>query len=321
LLAQGLPEWSERPDVLQAIAELYADHGSDGFDASRLAFQRAIQREDTSGRVAVRAIEQMANMEARQGGQLADAGRFDEAAGLIDSAIRRLNALADSVRCEGVSEINSERAAMLGSACKLKAATLASMGKPWTDVTPWLDKAAQAYRSGPSLYNTLNALPLAWLAGTLEQSTEKAAIIAQQCSEKARKSFSASKTFWDAIMIVDAEMTAWLLGDPLEEADGKLAFAGELGPVSILRRRYEQAVQSQPRSARQWNSVVKQWRLLAAFVQLSGRKEFSEQAETLLALADHFDPKSTVRAVHEADADAAKATARKPGKPRVRKQH
>ncbi len=295
-LARCPPEWGERPDLLQAVAEFYADYGGEGFAAAREAYQQAVQRDDTSGRVAVRAIEQLANMEARHGGMLAEQGQFDTAMPLIDSALRRLNALADSVRGENTSAINPERAAMLGSAFKLKAATLMKMGKKWKTIAPYLEQAAKAYRSGvhgnPALnpYCTLNALPLAWLADTLNQSPELSASIARQCGDQARKRFASSKDFWDAVMSVDAEMTAWLLGSTLEEAGPETPPA--LTPMQILQTRYENAVQSLPKSARQWDSVVKQWRLLADFIRCSRRKEAGTFAEALFALADHFAPRS-----------------------------
>ncbi len=62
--------------------------------------------------------------------------------------------------------------------------------------------------------------------------------------------------------------------------------------MQILQTRYENAVQSLPKSARQWDSVVKQWRLLADFIRFSRRKEAATFAEALFALADHFAPRS-----------------------------
>jgi CHAT domain-containing protein len=292
------PEWAECPEVLQAIAELYADCGVDGFDAARQSYQRAVQLEDTSGRVAVRAIERLADIEARHGTVLADQDQFDKAVPLIDSAIRRLNALADSVRSEEAPAGNAERAGMLGSALKLKASTLLKMGKKWEAVSPCLQKAAQAYASGlggdPARNpdNTLNALPLAWLTNTLQKTAAESAAIARQCGETARKRFATGKDFRDAVMSVDAEMTAWLLGSPLADSASATAPAEKSSPASILQKHYEQAVADLPGNTHPWDSVARQWRLLAGFVRLSGRKNSGRQAETLTALADLFDPVS-----------------------------
>ncbi|MBK7565782.1 MAG: hypothetical protein IPI21_16720 [Propionivibrio sp.] len=94
-------------------------------------------------------------------------------------------------------------------------------------------------------------------------------------------------------MSVDAEMTAWLLGSPLEDPDAETASATKNSPALILQKRYEQAVQALPGSAREWDSVVKQWRLLAGFIRLSARKESAKYADNLIALADHFAPETT----------------------------
>ncbi len=325
-LAQCPPAWAERPDVLQAIAEFYGDYGADGFDAARDAYQRAVQMEDRSGRVAVRSIEQLANMEARHGGKLE---QFGQAIKLIDSAISRLTALAISVRGDKATASNAERSGMLGSAYKLKAATLLNNGKSWKVVAPCLAEAAKAYASAvqgdpaQNPYNTLNALPLAWLAGKIE-SAEKAAETARQCGETARKRFAASKDFWDAVMIVDADMTAWLFGSPLGRTDPAGDADAARSPAHILIERYEQAVKSLPNSARQWDSVVKQWRLLAGFIELSRRPELASQMQQLNALADHFVPRSgkagTTDETAASGKDKAEAGGKAARKPRPKKK-
>jgi hypothetical protein len=319
------PEWAERPDVLQAIGELYGELGGDGFNEARATYQRAIQQEDASGRVALRSIEQLANMEARHGGKLADQGRFDQAMPQIDSAIGRLNALADSVRGEATAELNGERACLLGSALKLKAAALAGMPKPvWKKVSVPLGQAARAYASAVagdparSPYNTLNWLPLAWLTGTLDRSNADAASLARRCGDAARRQFASSKDFWHAVMSADAEMTAWLLDGTLQVA---ASANKQASPASRLHQLYEQAVETLPQSARQWDSVVKQWRLLARFLRLRPKGEGSERAEVLDELADFYVPRTGEPATSEGVAGAvSEEPAARPGKTRTRKQ-
>ncbi|MGA7178506.1 MAG: CHAT domain-containing protein [Thiobacillaceae bacterium] len=284
-LARCPPDWAEMPDMLQAIAELYAEFGAEGFDAAREAYQRAVQLEDKAGRVALRAIEQLANMEARYGGKKADQGDIDQGVKLIDSAINRLLALADSVCGEDKQEMNCERAALLGSAYKLKAAALARKeGARWEGILPTVNLAAKAYESAvrgdPALspYNTLNVLALARLSAVLGEADEKAAALALRCGEQARRKFVSSKDFWDAVMSADAALTAWLLGMHLDD------------PLKNLKGRYEDAVALVPQSSRQWDSVVKQWRLLADFLKLKG--EGTEQADVLNSLADQYVPRA-----------------------------
>ena len=297
-LAKCPPAWAELPDVLQACAEFYGDYGVEGFDLARAAYQRAVQEEDRSGRVALRAIEQLANMEARHAGNLAEHAQFDQALSLIGSAIDRLKALADAVRSEAVTTVpasNGERAAMLGSALKLKAATLLLMGKTWNEVSPCLQDAAKAYGSAVhgdptrSPYHTLNALALGWLTDSPEPGREQAVNIARQCGETARQRFTTSKNFWDAVLSVDAQMTAWLLGGPLEDTDA--GTAASKTPALILQQRYEQALESLPSSAREWDSLLRQWRMLVNFMRLSRKQEATSLAETLTSVADHFAPR------------------------------
>jgi CHAT domain-containing protein/pimeloyl-ACP methyl ester carboxylesterase len=330
-LARCPPDWAQRPDVLQALGELCGETGADGFDAARDAYQRAVQLEDSLGRVAVRSIEQLANMEARQGERLVADGQAGKALPLIESAIRRLESLADSVRGEDGSELNPERAALLGSAFKRKAAALAAQKKTsWQNISLVLGKAAAAYRSGirgdaaKCPYMTLNALPLAWLSGTLKPvTTEEAAGIARHCGEQARRAFADTKKFWDAVMSADADMTAWLLDGKFEEVglETRTGDCKAKTPAQALKERYEQAVLGVPPSAREWDSVVKQWRLLAQFLSLRrvGRGKDQELAAILNALADEYAPSAldTRPAVPPAPAAAPKKrTARRaPPKP------
>lgn len=311
-LAKCPPEWADHPEVLQAIAQYYGELGADGFDAARQAYQRAIQLEDRSGRVALRSIEQLANMEARHGGKLADKGQIEPGLALIDSAIRRLNALAESVQGDSIAETNAERAALLGSAYKLRAAALAGQGADWSDVLAAIAKAAQAYNSAvagkpaKSPYNTLNWLPLAWLANPQAASGAEGIAIALQCGETARRRYAVSKDFWDAVMSADAEMTAWLLGHTLGKSLDEAAAA--------LRKHYAEAMDKLPQSDREWDSVVKQWRLLARFIRLRNTAD-TDKAKILETLADEFRPQSATtfagQAEPPADAKVATKAARK----------
>ncbi|MBL8413904.1 MAG: CHAT domain-containing protein [Propionivibrio sp.] len=332
-LAKAPPEWADCPEVLQAIARFYAEQGDAGFDAARDAYQRAVQQEDRSGRVAVLAIEQLANMEARHGGELADTHQFDQAMPFIDSAIRRLQALADAVRGAGNPASNAERAGMLGSALKLKAAALLNMGKKWAELVPCLKQSAQAYMSGmagdPALtpYNTLNALALDWLADTPVQTAQESLAIARRCGEQALRQFASSKDFWDAVISADAPMIAWLLDENRQPSPPDKA-SEMIQPSSApdFHRLYEQSVQSLPQSARQWDSVVKQWRLLARFLRLRAAGEDRIRAEVLDQLADYYGPRPAANeATNEAVATSPviarsrKTPAPKSGKVRARK--
>lgn len=340
-LANCPADWSQQPEILQAMAELYADLGVEGFDAARAAYQKAIQVEDKQSRVAISSIEQLANLEARRGGKLAEDGQFEPGMQLINCAIRRILGLADSVRTDGASDSNVERQAILGSAYKLKASALAWRNSPWEEISKVLAESAQAYRStvtgDPALnpYNTLNYLPLAWLSKTLPESDEKTAIeLARLCGASARKRYADSKTFWDAVMSADAEMTAWLMGGDLDETEIEAAQAkGQSTIHERLDKRYQDSVLVVPQSDREWNSVVKQWRSLALFLRLRGADGDMQRAEILDSLADRYlprqaraksstdpvDPNSTANPLQENTA-AETNDAEKPRKPRPSKK-
>lgn len=295
-LAQELsscpPEWTHRADVQQAMAALYADFGSEGFAAAQQAYLQALQLEDEAGRVAVRAIEQLANLEARQGGRLVEQGQVQDGLALIDSAIGRMQALAEAVRAGDAPVRNPERAAILGSALKLKAAALAQQDRTWREVAAALDAAARAYASmladdaALTPYPALNALQLDWLAGASLWPRDAAVELARRCGEQARKGFEASHSFWDAVMSADATLTVWLLsgggGPPEAAAD----------PVAWLARCYEDAVSALPQSAREWDSVLKQWRLLARLLRLRAEPGDAARAQVLQALAERIAPAS-----------------------------
>ncbi len=318
------PDWADRPEAQQAIAELYAAFGSTGFDAARQAYERALQLEDSAGRVAVQAIEQLANLEVRQGSRLAQQGEVERGLALIDAAIRRMRALMEAVRGAQTPARNAERAAILGSAYKHKAAALMYQKKPWGEVAACLGEAKDAYGSGiqddpaATPYLTLNSLQLGWLVGH-DLGQAQARSLALRCGEAARRSFDAGQSFWDAVMSADATLTAWLVS---EEIDGLDRDASPERVSDLIVRHYEEAVTTLPQAAREWDSVVRQWHLLAAFLKLRGQQGDAARAEVLERLADHFLPGDAVPAAPAATDPiprAARATARHEPEARRRK--
>ncbi|MBL8488552.1 MAG: CHAT domain-containing protein [Rhodocyclaceae bacterium] len=296
-LAKAPPAWAGRPDVQQALGAYYAEAGAEGFALAREAYGKAIHGEDKSGRVAVRAIEQLANLEARHGAGLGEGGQAPEAAELIAAALARLEGLAQSTAATGLP-VNPERAALEGSAWKRLAGVLAGQAKTWDEavtvgaishgVRDVLAKSAACYRAAlpadPAAepYNALNWLSLAWLADTLGIPVAEAAALAGRCGDVARKRFGTSKGFWDAVMSADARMTAWLM------RPGSGTAADGLSGLSGL---YREATERLPASDREWDSVVDQWRLLARFLRLrNGRGDPDGKAQALEALAGEFRP-------------------------------
>lgn len=296
------PEWSTRPEVQQTVAALYADLGESGFAAAHAAYLAALQNEDEAGRIACRAVEQLANLEARQGEKLADSGRLAEGKQLIDTAIARLEALNRAVDQSPAARNsanmgNAERNALLGSALKRRACALAAADSPWSEVAQALRKAADAYlatsRGQPphsQPYHTLNALPLHWLAGKLaERDRARAVDVARQCGAQASQRFAASKDFWDAVGRPDAAVVEWLLGDDPTD------------PGTALENAYRQLAREVPYSGRQWDSVARQLRLLASLLR---RRQAAADGAPLA------DPSAAVEAAGRRD-DAQRADAQR----------
>ena len=64
--------------------------------------------------------------------------------------------------------------------------------------------------------------------------------------------------------------------------------SAEATPGEVLRRIYDEAVKSQPLVPREWDSVVKQWRLLARFLRMRAQEGDEGKAKELVTLAEHY---------------------------------
>lgn len=88
LLAQVPPDWVALPEVQAAIGALFGELGVDGFERAHAAYCRALGGgEDINGRVPIRTIRQLADLEARTGEARGDVT-------LINRAVARLRGLA-----------------------------------------------------------------------------------------------------------------------------------------------------------------------------------------------------------------------------------
>lgn len=89
----------------------------------------------------------------------------------------------------------------------------------------------------PGTSPTTHSTPCPGLARRLARTglPKDAPSLARQCGETARKAFANSKDFWDAVMSVDAEMTAWLLDGALEDPDAETESAGKNPPAWMLK--------------------------------------------------------------------------------------
>ncbi|MGH8480045.1 MAG: CHAT domain-containing protein [Gammaproteobacteria bacterium] len=297
------PEWADLPEVQYALGALYADYGQAGFEPARTAYLRAAAQEDKSGRVSLKAIEQLANLEARAGEKQGGA----EGLWLIERAIDRLEGLLSCTR-ESTSpteaaaaetpggakgRTNAERWSLLGSAWKRKAAVLAGTSSPWRVVKEALEESRNAYQggfgsaSGADLepYPVLNRLQLDGLLGDFDPDTKNQLIpLAEYAAKRARQRFAGSYDFFDAVMPAHAELAIRMIERTLVTS------------ADTLTKAYHDAVAEVPGNARQFDSVVQELRLLARFYTLRGSRDDLQSAAALLEVADKVDPQSAAGA-------------------------
>jgi hypothetical protein len=289
VLGRAPAAWRERADLQCKLGELYAGLGPEYFEPARAAYLRALAGEDAASPVPIRAVEQLANLEARSGGLLAASdqeARREEGLRLAERAIARLNALCGlgdpdmaATTCAALGIASPERWALLGSAWKSKAAALVGLSRPWAAVAEALGESRGAYARGggdpeagePRPLPLLNRLQLDGVLGGLTgEERDRRVEAAHRCAERARETYARTGDFFDAVVPAEAEMTVRLF-------EGRLADA-----TDDLVRTYEGAVATVPRSVRQLDAVARRLGELATFLEARGD---AAEAATLRAVA------------------------------------
>ena len=295
-----VPErWTSLPEVQQALARLYAAYGLEGFDEARKAWLRAISEDSSRGLVPLSAIEQLANLEARQAENLSRApdgpDALQAAAALADSALARLRFLIalSAEHPEAASgtfgSVNPERLAILGSTLKRKAVVLARSGKPWSEVVaPLLAEARDAYAqhqgtpdSAPDWnpYNYLNRLQIDALLDTEADYSKDSAT----CDSAAQTRFGRTFDFFDAVMSADARLACWL-----HTAEGS---------ARDLACNYLEAIRGITVTPRELDSVTAQIRILGDLLKCRGAPGDADRARLLDTGIDILhDPKKASEA-------------------------
>jgi hypothetical protein len=302
LLAQGehvqqlidkraLPAWRALPEVQSALAATWRQ--LEQLEKAREAFLTAIRAEGDMGRVPVKDIEQLANVEALLGERMAKAdpsGKADaQALRTIDTAISRLRRLGEIVsgKVDGeaaetqAADTSTERNALLGSAWKRKAGLFARqllrgdlnatnagrVGKQFNDA---LVQSVAAYRSAEGSaaggrlnpYNALNRLALDLLTPWESPELKEAAIaVAQLCRQAAAQNFASSSSIWDAAMQADGLLVERLLDGSFGAANAALGKAA----FDEVVQGYVDALSNLTIKPSELESIVAQIELLARF--------------------------------------------------------
>ena len=294
------PGWLTRPDLQSALGATWRDLGA--FDDAREAYLAALQAEDKAGRVPVRDIEQLANVEARLGERRAEPA-------LIDSALKRLDRLDELVGGQ-----TPERGALRGSALnrlaslharRLLAGGLADEPRAAAlrDLRKALADSARAYgqaegRPGAefSPYQALNRLALEALGPPAD--TTAAIALARHCRSVAAQNFERQADLWEAIMQAEAILVEHLL-------DGSLGAAGEAGQAAFdaVARAYAETLSSISLKPGQLDSVLTQLELLSRFADAlsladdpaGSGQALRRSADRLLGLAQCLQPGRALR--------------------------
>jgi CHAT domain-containing protein/pimeloyl-ACP methyl ester carboxylesterase len=288
-LLKNARAWMELPEVVYALARFHADAGDNA--QARKYYETAIAMEDKQGRVPVSAIEQLANIEARQG---ADENHPE----LIQHGIDRLLGLVAAAEGAGQPTVNSERCAILGSAYKRLASVLQAWsveGKPPAGVRQALQESVKWYQRGEGVpgepgfspYAMQNRLALQAVLGTAKPED---AALALRAGDIARERYATSRDYFNLIMAADAMLLARLLDGSLQQGR---ADAVEREIIESYRNIREQL----PESVRQLSSVLTQLRLLAGFLDAKEQAEPgppepgrpSEIAKRLRRIADALE--------------------------------
>jgi CHAT domain-containing protein/pimeloyl-ACP methyl ester carboxylesterase len=286
--------WASRADVQFALAELLAAYGDEGFDAACAAYLRSIHARSDTGCAPLKAIEQLANLEARSAAKLASKvsatpADLGQALLRVEVAIRRLENLrqlgegwADS------DQPNTERQSILGSAYKRKAVVLLAQGKSWKALQPVLQSARDAYAQGEGdpasprfdPYGMVNRLQLDALLGSPAPNTGDLVAL---CKQAAQRRFDADFDFWSGTTRIDADVAEWL-SHPLltkpapghhrkrqRKSESTQAEPPQRKTVAELAEQYQSLLRTLKAQPRELNSVTAQLQLLADLFAAKGR--------------------------------------------------
>ena len=253
LLKYGPDSWRERGDVQVALASTFADFGPAGFELARAKLTAALAHAADGNRVPLKAIEDLANLEARLGEHLGNTRH-------IERGSARLLALTQAVAIDPTDPTampTAERCGLLGSAWKRRAAAQARNGKSCSRA---LKESRRWYMRGAGTpdtesfnpYCTLNRLMLDALLGTPSDPS-----LATQAGDFARANYVKTRAYWDAMMPADARLAEALLSGQLVHRHA--------GPqvIAHIIDGYQQARSGVREDAKSWDSVVNQIELLA----------------------------------------------------------
>lgn len=245
--------WLAQTEVKVTVGYAYGKLGQ--FERAMDYLEGALTGEGDDSTMTLRAVEQLANFEARLADQ-EDGEQAGRSAALRSSAIQRLEQLL------AVSP-TAERHNLLGSAYKRRAVADTTMRATKAALT----KARDHYRLAHQLnlhrqvldpYSTLNWLTLAMLLGGLPADADE---LINRCEGAARERFLTDRSFFAAVVCADAALLRALMTDGLGRNDD----AGD-SELRRLKADYRDAVVQAAPTVGELDSVVTQIRLIEALL-------------------------------------------------------
>ena len=306
---RALPAWRALPEVQSALATTWHQLGR--LDKAREAFLAAIQAQGDLGRVPVKDIEQLANVEALFGDRMSKAdpsGKSDEEAlrymALAISRLKRLGEIVSGqVNGDGATpakDKSPERNALIGSAWKRKAgvyarqllrrvanADPAAIGRKMEEA---LACSAAAYRTVESsaqdgsldAYLALNRLAIDLLTPWDSAELKDAAIaMAIRCRQVSAQKFAVSSSIWDAAMQADAVLVERLIDGSFGAANADTRNA----TFEEVVKAYFDALSNLTIKPSEFESVVAQMELLRTFFEA---KNVAHPEAGLLRIAEQL---------------------------------
>jgi hypothetical protein len=273
---QSCPDaWKSLPAVRFALGEVYAELGDAYFDQAQEHYLAAIRLEDSSGGVPIRAIEQLANLEARTGHTTANSVLINTAKGRLEGLVQLASTTLDRAEQNNGTGSpalsNPERAALLGGVYKRLAAVLAGKlhqdhDQEGGDVLLALEQAIDWYaKAGTQPYQVLNRLALEAVRDFGIEAEPASLERVRGCAQQARAAWRANPDFWNAVMPAEALMTERLL-------DRSLGSRGRAGETSFteVQKTYADALAHVSGTARELDSVLQHLRILKVLFEAQG---------------------------------------------------
>jgi hypothetical protein len=269
LLQTAPASWLGKADVAVAVADVYAALGGPWREEACRYYRSAIRCHQPSDGLPIRAIEQLANLEARLGERANDEPRVEKAI----ARLRALIQLADGGSTPAAAP--PEWQGLLGSACKrlaaLRARALVASGRTGKEalrsvMTP-LEEAITAYGlASGELSNQLNQLALEEVRALEDPAEPRAIRRARALLAEQRRAVPTAPSFWSAVAVADALLVARLVDRRLAAEDA----TGEAASQEVLEA-YQEAFAHGHGTPLERESILEQLTLLADLAAARGR--------------------------------------------------